>query len=93
MALCLIGTVLGLNNTYGDDTELKALAERAACGKAQCSLRMLHENRSAFKTAFSYQTKLLEKGNADRSASVDVECERALYLLGEYRCSVVSGGL
>jgi len=31
MLICLGGTALGLNNTYGDDTELKALAEKTAC--------------------------------------------------------------
>jgi hypothetical protein len=93
MALCLVGTALGLNNTYGDDTEVKALAEKTACGSAQCSVKILHESRSAFKTAFGYQTRLIEKGKAERSASVDVECQRALFLLGEYRCAIVSGGL
>ena len=93
MVLCLVGTGLGLNNTYGDDTEVKALAEKAACGSAQCSVKILHENRSAFKTAFGYQTSLVEKGKTDRSASVDVDCQRAFYLLGEYQCAIVSGGL
>jgi len=93
MALCLIGTALGLNNTYGDDTEVKALGEKAACGSAECSVKILHESRSAFKTAFGYQTQLVEKGKATRHASVDVECRRALYLLGDYQCAIVSGGL
>jgi hypothetical protein len=30
MLLCLAGTALGLNNTYGDDTELKALPDTPA---------------------------------------------------------------
>jgi hypothetical protein len=93
MVLCLAGTALGLNNTYGDDTELKALAEKTACGSAQCSVKMLSEHRSAFSSAFGYQTSLLEKAKVDRSASADVDCRRAFYLLGEYQCSIVSGGL
>jgi hypothetical protein len=93
MLLCLAGTALGLNNTYGDDTELKALAEKTACGNAGCSVKMLNEHRSAFSTAFGYQTSLVQKGKTDRSASVDVECRRTYYLLGEYHCAVVSGGL
>ena len=92
-AVCLVGTALGLNNTYGDDTEVKALAEKAACGSARCSVKILHESRSAFKQAFGYQTSLIEKGKTDRSASVDVDCQRALYLVGEYQCAIVSGGL
>ena len=93
MALCLVGTGLGLNNTYGDDTEVKALAETAACGSAKCSVKLLHENRSAFTQAFGFQTSLVAKGKTDRSASVDVNCQRSLYLLGEYQCVIVSGGL
>lgn len=93
MALCLVGTGLGLNNTYGDDTALKALSESAACGSVKCSVKMLHENRSAFKTSFGYQTSLVEKGKTSRNASVDVDCKRTLYLLGEYQCAIVSGGL
>ena len=91
--LCLGGTALGLNNTYGDDSELKVLAEKTACGSARCSVKTLHEARSAFKAAYGYQTALVEKGKTDHSASVDVECQRAYFLLGEYHCAVTSGGL
>jgi hypothetical protein len=93
MLLCLASTALGLNNTYGDDTELKALAEKTACGSARCSVKMLNEHRSAFNATFGYQTSLVEKGKTDRSASADVECRRSYYLLGEYQCAVISGGL
>jgi len=54
---------------------------------------MLNEHRSAFNAAFGFQTSLVQKGKTDRSASADVECRRDYYLLGEYHCSVVSGGL
>lgn len=91
--LCLAATALGLNNTYGDDTEVKALAEKAACGTAPCVVKTLSEHRSAFKQSFGYQTALVEKGKSTNSASVDIECARAYVLLGEYQCSVVSGGL
>jgi hypothetical protein len=91
--LCLVGTALGLNNTYGDNGEVKSLAEKAACGSAACSVKMLHESRSALKQSFGYQTALVEKGKSDRNASVDVECAREYFLLGEYRCAVVSGGI
>jgi hypothetical protein len=93
MVICLAGTALGLNNTYGDDTELKALAEKTACGSPQCSLKMLNEHRSAFNAGFGFQTSLVQKGKADRSASADVECRRDYYLVGEYHCALTSGGL
>jgi hypothetical protein len=89
---CLTGTALGLNNTYGDNSEVKALAEKVACGSAACSVKTLHENRSALKQSFGYQTVLPEKGKSSRGASVDVECTREYFLLGEYHCLVVSGG-
>jgi len=91
--ICLGGTALGLNNTYGDNAEVKALAEKSACGSAQCSVKSLHEGRSAFKQSFGFQTALVQKGKADRSASVDVTCQREYFLVGEYHCAVVSGGL
>jgi hypothetical protein len=93
MLLCLAGTALGLNNTYGDDTELKALAEKTACGSPQCSVKMLSEHRSAFSAEFGFQTSLLQKGQTERSASADIECRRAYIMLGEYHCDLTSGGL
>ena len=93
--VCLGGTALGLNNTYGDNAEVKVMAEQAACGAPQCSVKTLHEGRSAFKQTFGYQTALVEKGKGKgtRRASVDIECQREYLLLGEYRCSITSGGL
>jgi hypothetical protein len=93
MLLCLAATGLGLNNTYGDDTELKALAEKTACGSPTCSVKMLNEHRSAFSAGFGFQTSLVQKGKTDRSASADVECRREYYLVGEYHCALTSGGL
>ena len=91
--LCLGATALGLNNTYGDDTEVKALAETAACGTNPCVVKTLREQRSAFKHSYGYQTALVEKGKTKNGASVDIECAREYVLLGAYRCTVVSGGL
>lgn len=90
MVLCLAATALGLNNTYGDDAPLRALAESAACGREHCSVSLLREDRSAFKHSFSYQTRLLEQGKPQPpSESADVECRRAFYLLGDYQCARV----
>ena len=91
--ICLGATVLGLLNTYGDDSEVKALAEKTACGSLSCSVKLLRESRSAFSQGFGFQTTLAEKGKAGRSASVDVECKRKQILLGEYDCALTSGGL
>jgi hypothetical protein len=91
--LCLGGTALGLNNTYGDNADVKALAEKTACGLSPCVVKTLNEQRSAFKQTFGYQTALVEKGKSTKGATVDIECKRAYVLLGEYQCRVASGGL
>ena len=91
--LCLAATALGLNNTYGDNADVKALAEKTACGTAPCVVKTLNEHRSAFTQTFGYQTALVEKGKSTQGATVDIECTRAYVLLGEYQCSVKSGGL
>jgi hypothetical protein len=91
--VCIGGTLLGLENTYGDNTEVKALAQKTACGSPDCSINVLRESRSAFSQSFSFQTTLVEKGKHERSASVDVECKRKQFLIGDYECVVTSGGL
>jgi hypothetical protein len=91
--LCIAGTGLGLANTYGDNGEVKALAQKAACGSPNCSISVLRESRSAFSQSFSFQTTLVQKGKSSQSASVDVECKRKQVLIGDYECRVTSGGL
>jgi hypothetical protein len=81
------GTALGLYNVYSDNTEVKTQAERVACAGRECTSSFLRESRSPIAQSFTLQTKLVEKGKVDRSASVDVECKRELVLVGEYRCT------
>lgn len=85
--LLLVGTALGLYNVYSDNTDVRALAERAACGDRPCTPKITRESRTPISQSFTFQTRLIQKGKVDREASVDVECQRALYLLGEYRCT------
>ncbi|HEY4106213.1 MAG TPA: hypothetical protein VGM44_20075 [Polyangiaceae bacterium] len=92
-AICIAVTGLGLENTYGDNSEVKALAQKTACGSLGCSISVLRESRSAFSQSFGFQTALVQKGNSSRSASVDVECKRKQVLIGDYECVVTSGGL
>ena len=84
--LLLGGTGLGLYNVYADNADLKAHAEKVACGDRPCKASITRESRSPLSQSFSYQTELSEKGKPRRSASVDVECKRAYLLLGEYNC-------
>jgi len=92
MAVCLGATVLGLANTYGDNADVIAKAERAACGGGTCSYEKLREERSPFAQSFTFQVKLTERGK-ERGATADVECRRAYALVGDYSCRLTSGGV
>jgi hypothetical protein len=84
--LLLGGTALGLYNVYGDNDDVKELAKVEACGHRPCDATITRESRSPLSQKFTFQTKLIEKGKTDRSASVDVECQRSAYLVGGYSC-------
>jgi hypothetical protein len=90
--LLLGGTALGLFNVYSDNSEVKAQAERAACSARPCTATFTRESRSPISQSFTVQTRLIEKGKVDRSASVDVECKREYLLLGGYTC-IAQGAL
>ncbi len=92
MAVCLGITALGLANTYGDNADVVAKADRAACGGGACSYQKLREERSPLSQSFTFQVSLTERGK-QRGASADVECRRAYVLLGEYACQRTSGGV
>ena len=85
--LLLGGTALGLFNVYSDNTEVKALAERAACAERTCTASFTRESRSPISQSFTVQTRLVEKGKVDSGASVDVECKREYLLFGGYTCT------
>ncbi len=85
--LLLGGTALGLYNVYADNADVKALAQKVACGERPCTAKVTRESRSPLAQEFTFQTELVERGKPKRGASVDVTCKRALYLLGEYSCT------
>ena len=92
MGICLGVTALGLRNVYGDNADVKKLAETAACGSGDCAFNMLRQERSPFSQSFGLQVSITEKGRG-RSATADVECKREYVLLGDYKCVLTSGGL
>jgi hypothetical protein len=89
--VCIAGTTLGLINTYGDNQDVLALAQAAACGKDDCAYSLLRESRSAIRHSYGFQVRLVERGKREQSASVDVDCKRALLLIGAWSCAVKSG--
>ncbi len=87
MVVCVGGTTLGLNNTYGDNSEVVANAQQVACGKPNCSYRLLRESRSAFSHEYAFQTELLAKGKPTASGTAEVVCKREFILLGGFLCT------
>jgi hypothetical protein len=84
---CLALTVLGLRNTYADNSEERKLAEQIACGTAACSTNLLSESRNPVAQAFAFQI-LNSKGEATRNPrTVQVECKREFVFLGGYSCA------
>lgn len=77
---CLALTVAGLNNVYGDASEVEKLAEQTACGAENCSVTKVEMARSPFSQKYVYQTSL--KGQT----TVSVECSREFVFVGEYSC-------
>ena len=92
LALCVGATTLGLRNTYGDNSESLASAQKAACGTEGCSYTLLRESRSAFGHQYSLQTQLVQKGKAAAGGTAEVECKREFYLIGEWRCALAGSG-
>jgi hypothetical protein len=90
IGLCLFVTAMGLNNVYGDNGDVVALAQKAACGKDNCSYTTLRQERSPVKQSFTFQTHLTEKGAREKSWSVDVDCRRDMLLIGDYKCTALN---
>ncbi len=79
-------TVLGLNNVYSDNSELRKLAEQTACGSEPCATHLLEMQRSPIAQSFRFQTGKNE-GEA-MTGERSVRCQREFVFLGEYACAV-----
>jgi len=85
---CLVLTVLGLRNTYADNTQEKKLAEQVACGNSACSTNLLSEARNPIAQAFAFQILSGKGAGAQSKGVVQVECSRQYTFLGDYDCVV-----
>lgn len=85
-ALLIGATIAGLLNVFADNSDVVKLAEQTACETAGCSVQITKMARNPIGQSFTFQTKTLGKGQSKASVSVDVDCRRALYLVGEYEC-------
>ena len=81
-ALCIAVTAAGLINVYGDNAEVIALAETAACGAPECSVQLTQMSRNPIEQAFTFQTSKKDQTVAR------VSCRRAFWLVGEYSCAL-----
>lgn len=81
-AICIAITAAGLNNVYGDASEVERLAEQTACGKEHCAVTKLEASRNPISARYRYQTSV------EKQTTATVECTREYWLIGEYRCEL-----
>ncbi len=92
ISVLLIGiTITGFINVFSDNSEVIKLAQTAACGKPDCAYQMVREARNPIMQSFTFQTTLTERRNINQSMTVDVDCHRAFWLVGEYSCERKGG--
>ncbi|MCA9598965.1 MAG: hypothetical protein KC776_36895 [Myxococcales bacterium] len=80
ISLCLIGvTVLGFMNVYGDNTEVIRMSEDLACsGQDKCDAKIREMAKNPLWHTYRY--------SVPKVGDVTVQCQRSLYLVGEYSC-------
>src|SRR5262245_36626929 len=82
--LCIGVTVLGFINVYGNNAEVKAEAEAAACGRHNCSVKMTQNARNPIGQSFEFQID-----HSQNTATV--ECSKTFLLIGDWKCERTSG--
>ncbi|AUX43802.1 hypothetical protein SOCE26_052570 [Sorangium cellulosum] len=89
--LCVAFSVSAVYNVLSDNAEVERMAALVACGEAgaapapalraseACKARMTRLERTPFGQTFEFTTA---------KRTVDVRCERAFVLAGEYGCKL-----
>lgn len=83
--ILLVATALGLMNTFSDNSEVMKLAEREACQQKKCNAQQTRMMRGPIGQEYTFQVEILEPAKSAQH-SVDVNCRRSYYLIGEYEC-------
>ena len=84
ITVVLLGaTVLGAINVYGDNGEVRQQAEKVACGEPDCAARLVRESRNPIAQTFEFQIGVTHE---KRQPTATVKCQRAYFLLGDYKC-------
>jgi hypothetical protein len=86
LALCIGVTLAGLLNVYGDNADVVARAQIAACGQPDCAATILRMERSPFSQSFTFQTSITSAKARSAAATVSVDCKREFVLIGDYAC-------
>jgi hypothetical protein len=82
LVLCVGVTTLGLINVYGDNTEVKSLAEHTACGKRSCTAKMTYLSRTPIGQTWEFQID-------HATVPAKVECQKKFFLVGDWSCERV----
>ncbi len=83
MVICIAVTGFGFYNVFGDNAEARGTAELTACGKHNCSVRLLENARNPISQTFEFQT--------GESARARVSCHRKFYFVGDWQCEREGG--
>ena len=78
VALCLVITVASVVNVFVDNEEVRALAEKTACGKDAPTCAMTRMERTPLSQSFEFVSK---------KETAEVECARSAVLFGAYACA------
>ena len=65
-----------------DDAQLRTLADETACQGVVCTPKLQKKVRDRFGWTFQYLTY------GEHTRSLEVSCQRPLWILGSYRCYV-----
>jgi hypothetical protein len=78
------GSVLGLINVYGDNSEVLSQAKLLACGGKECSTQLTQFDRTPIAQTYH----LVAQEDAKRHLNVThvIKCQRAQILLGTWQC-------
>lgn len=76
-------SALGLYNVFADNTEVRQMAQKLAVSPKDSQPRMTREAKNPIGQSFDF--------SVDGRGQVSVSCHRALYLVGDWACTVAGG--
>lgn len=82
-------SILGMLNVYSDNSDVEALARRAACPSCDSEhLRLAMLSRSPLSQTFHFEPAITAQGSPNPEALPKViECSRSAVFIGDYSCN------